>query len=116
MVYVPKENKTIFTKTKGIYLRYRVGGGRQMVWRGGDGEGSWGQKAGPGPVGEVMTVGKGRHLDPQGLNPKALALRPARKETFPGCVEVRGRRCDGPGLAVPGQPVIHVVQISTQEY
>lgn len=68
------------------------------------------------PGGEVMAVGKGRHLDPQGLSPKALALRPARKETFPGCVEVRGRRCDGPGLAVPGQPVIHVVQISTQEY
>lgn len=87
-----------------------------MVWRGGDGEGSWGQKEGPGPVGEVMAVGKGRHLDPQGLSPKALGLRPARKETFPGCVEVRGRRCDRSGLAVPGQPVIHVVQISTQEY
>lgn len=80
----------------------------------------WGRKLGtegrPWLRGEVMAVGKGRHLDPQGLSPKALALRPARKETFPGCVEVRGHRCDGPGLAVPGQPVIHVVQISTQEY
>lgn len=53
MVYVPKENKAIFTKTKGIYLRYRVGGGRQMVWRGGDGEGSQGQRKNPGPMGEV---------------------------------------------------------------
>lgn len=80
----------------------------------------WERKLGtegrPWPLGEVMAVGKDRHLDPQGLSPKALALRPARQETFPGCVEVRGRRCDGPGLAVPGQPVIHVVQISTQEY
>lgn len=80
----------------------------------------WGRKLGtegrPWPAEGSDGCLKGRHLDPQRLSPKALALRPARKETFPGCVEVRGRRCDGPGLVVPGQPVIHVVQISTQEY
>lgn len=29
--------------------------------------------------GEVMAVGKGRHLDPQGLSPKALALKTSQE-------------------------------------